>query len=162
MAPVQRYGTGWGPNLGRQPPGASPPPALPSPTCWAVSGDYCSSERRRPGSSAWTYCSQNCQVSSLRWKFQVGRNFKFELINSCLSLAHIQSFSPSWPLGSCRLARIVPRTGSQTVTQVSPGVRRADSDSLSVWLSLIPAVTDRWQLCSSVVSLSSCTSLHER
>ncbi len=42
--------------------------------------------------------------------FQVGRNFKFEPMNSCPSLAHIQSFSPSWPLalGSCRLAVLSP------------------------------------------------------
>jgi hypothetical protein len=68
-------------------------------------------------------------------------------MNCCPSLAHIQSFSPRWPLGSCRLAALCPGLGhchSLTVTQVCPGVRRADSDSLSVWLSslsLTPAVT---------------------
>ncbi len=40
--------------------------------------------------------------------FQVGHNFKFELMNNCLSLAHLQSFSPSWPFGSCRLAALSP------------------------------------------------------
>ncbi len=40
--------------------------------------------------------------------FQVGRNFKFELMNSCPSLAHVQSFSSSWPLGNCRLAALCP------------------------------------------------------
>ncbi len=39
------------------------------PTCWAVSGDCCSAERRLPESSAWICCSRCCQVSSLRWKF---------------------------------------------------------------------------------------------
>ncbi len=74
--------------------------------CWGVSlsGDCCSAERRRPGSRAWTCCSRCCQVSSLRWKIQAGHNFRFKLMNSYPSLAHIQSFSPSWPLGSCRLA----------------------------------------------------------
>ncbi len=87
--------------------------------------------------------------------FQVGRNFKFELRSCCPSLAQIQSFSPSWLLGSCRIAslRLVPRTGSLTVTQVCPRVRWADSDSLSVWLNLTPAVTDRWKLRTSVVCL---------
>jgi hypothetical protein len=39
---------------------------------------------------------------------QVGRNFRFEHMNSCPSLARIQSFRPSWPLGSCRLAALSP------------------------------------------------------
>jgi hypothetical protein len=43
--------------------------------------------------------------------FQVGRNFKFELVNCCPSLAHILSFNPSWPLGSCRLAALCPGLG---------------------------------------------------
>ncbi len=43
--------------------------------------------------------------------FQVGRNFKFELMNSCPSLAQMQSFSPSWPLGSCRLAALCSGLG---------------------------------------------------
>ncbi len=34
IAPARRNGAGWG----RQLPGAPPPPASPSPTCWAVSG----------------------------------------------------------------------------------------------------------------------------
>ena len=96
-------------------------------------------------------------------KFQVsggnGRNFKFELMNCCPSDWHICSHLAQIGHLACR---IVLRTGSLTVTQVGPRVRRADSDSLSVWLSLTPAVTDRWQLCTSVVCLSSCTSLHER
>jgi hypothetical protein len=47
--------------------------------------------------------------------------------------------------------------------------RVTDSHTGRLWsppgrlgLSLTPAVTDRWQLCTSVVRLSSCTSLHER
>jgi hypothetical protein len=43
--------------------------------------------------------------------FQVGRNFKFELMNRCPTLAYIQSFSPSWPLGSCRLTALCPGLG---------------------------------------------------
>jgi hypothetical protein len=43
--------------------------------------------------------------------FQVGRNFKFELMNFCPSLAHMKSFSPSWPLGSCRLAALCSGLG---------------------------------------------------
>jgi hypothetical protein len=43
--------------------------------------------------------------------FQVGRNFKFELMNCCPSLAHMQLFSPSWPLGSCRLAALCSGLG---------------------------------------------------
>ncbi len=35
MAPARQDGAGWG---RRQLPGASPPPASPSPTCWMVSG----------------------------------------------------------------------------------------------------------------------------
>ncbi len=65
MAPARRDGLGWGHQL----PGAPPPLASPSPTCWAVSGDCCSGEQRRPWSSAWTCCSRCCQVSSLRWNF---------------------------------------------------------------------------------------------
>jgi hypothetical protein len=62
---ARRDGAGWGSQLS----GAPPPPASPSPTCWAVSGDCCSAERRRPGFRAWTCCSRCCQVSSWRWKF---------------------------------------------------------------------------------------------
>ena len=43
--------------------------------------------------------------------FQVGRNFKFELMNCCPSLALMQLFSPSWPLGSCSLAALCPGLG---------------------------------------------------
>ncbi len=43
--------------------------------------------------------------------FQVGHNFKFELMNCCPSLAHMQSFSPSRPLGSCRLAALCSGLG---------------------------------------------------
>ncbi len=48
MAPARLDGAGWGRLL----PGAPPPPVSPSPTCWAVSGDFYSAERRRPGSRA--------------------------------------------------------------------------------------------------------------
>ncbi len=63
---------GLGPQLGA--PAAPPPPASPSPPCWGVSGDCCSAEQRRPGSRAWTCCSDNVVAAA---KFQVeGGNFQ--------------------------------------------------------------------------------------
>ena len=51
------------------------------------------------------------QVTVSGGNFQVGRNFKFELMNCCPLLAHMQLFSPSWPLGSCRLAALCSGLG---------------------------------------------------
>jgi hypothetical protein len=58
----------------------------------------------------WICCSTH---SHYNFKFQVqggifkvGHYFKFELMNCCLSLARIQSCSPSWPLSSFRLAAL--------------------------------------------------------
>ncbi len=94
--------------------------------------------------------------------FQVGRNFKFELINCCPSLAHMQSFSPSWPLGSCRLAALCSGLGhrqSQRSALESAGQIRIHCQSGSSWF---PLWLKDGKLCTSVVSLSSCTSLHKR
>ncbi len=100
-------------------------------------------------------------------------NFKLE-VTSCLKLwtaahhrhihSHLANFSPSWPLGSCRLAALCPGLGhwqSHRSATESARQTRIHCQSGSAWL--LPALqADRWQLCSSVVCLSSCTSLHER
>ena len=101
MAPGRRDGAGWG----RQGPGAPPPPASPSPTCW---GRVCrwTETVLIPRMDLFSRCNVKFQV--LVGKFQVGRNFnlKFELMTSSPLPAHIQSSSPSWSLSSCRPAAL--------------------------------------------------------
>ena len=74
-------------------------------------GDGCSAEQRR--ARPWSCRSWTCSVaatSSIRWKisgkFQVERNYKFELIISGPLLGYLQSCSPCWPVSSCRPAAL--------------------------------------------------------
>ncbi len=127
MAPARRAGAGWG----RQGPGAPPwpPPASPSPT-WTCCGRVFSwtATGQRSWSRSWT-CSV-AATSSLIWKFsgkfQAECKYKFEL-----------SYSPCWPVRSCRPAALssgLSHCDWQSLRSAR-GVRRADSDSMSVWLS---------------------------
>jgi hypothetical protein len=75
-------------------------------------GDGCLAERLLPRFRAWTCCSDNNFKFQVQGgKFQVGHNFKLELMNSGPSMAHIQSCSPSWPISSCRLAALSSELG---------------------------------------------------
>jgi hypothetical protein len=70
-------------------------------------------------------------------------------------------------VGSCRLAALCQGLGhwqSQRSSPESAKQTRIHFQSGSAWLRVPqpPAVTYRWQLCTRVVSLSSCMSLHER
>ena len=147
----------------RQAPGAPPPPASPLPTCCGrVLQVSCTGQR--PWSRAWT-CSV-AATSSLRWKFsrkfQVERNYKFELIISDPLLGYLQFCSPCWPVSSCRpeaLSSGLSHWQSLRSAGESAGPTRIHCQSGSV-----PTVTDRWR----VVSRYKCsepelvTSLHER
>jgi hypothetical protein len=110
--------------------------------------------RQRAGRSVGTVVQLNCDcldpahglvaVAAAKFQvlggiFQVWRNFKFELMNCCPSLAHIQSFSSSWPLGSCRLAALCPGLGywqSHRSAPESAGQSRIHCQSGSAWLPL--------------------------
>ncbi len=50
--------------------------------------------------AAATHSQYNFKFQVQGGKFQLGRNFKLELMNRGPSLVHIQSCSPSWPLSS--------------------------------------------------------------
>ncbi len=134
-------------------------------------GDGCLAERLRPW---WTCCSCCChsqplQVYNFKFqvqggKFQVGRNFKFELMNRNPSLAHMQSCSPSWRLSSCRLAAFSSELGHwQSLRSARESARQTwihcQSDSgCSAWLPLRPTVTDR-QLYVQVLWAWACARL---
>ncbi len=111
MAPARRDGAGWGRQL---------PPAE------GLLHHLLPRHSQRAGRSVGTVVQLNgdgldpahglVAVAAAKFQvkggnFQVGRNFKFELMNCCPSLAHLQSFSPSWPLGNCGLAALCPGLG---------------------------------------------------
>ena len=109
MAPARRAGAGppLVPGWGRQGPGAPPPPASISPTCWGRVFSW-TATGQRPWSRSWT-CSV-AATSSIRWKiswkFQVERNSKFELVISGPLLGYLRSCSPCWPVSSCSPAAL--------------------------------------------------------
>ena len=111
MAPARRAGAGWGPNLGAPAARRFTSSGLAIANVLGSQGTvvHLNGDGLDPAHGLVAVAAAKFQVSG--GNFQVGRNFKFEIINSCLSLAHIQSFSPSWPLGSCRLAALCPGLG---------------------------------------------------
>ena len=138
MAPARRDGAGWG----RQLPGAPLPLASPSPTCWAVSGDCCSAERRRPWSRACTCCSRCCKVSSLRWKFSSWTWLQvrtYELLHICSHLAQV---------GHLVVAGL-PHCAQDWVTDSHTGLPRSPPDRLRFQVTVSLAQPDSrcdWQM----------------
>jgi hypothetical protein len=113
MAPARRDGAGWEP---RAPAPAAQPPwrhLLPRHSQHAgrsvgtvvqLNGDGLDPAHGRVAVAAAKFQEEGKKI-------QVGRNFKFKLMNCCPSLAHIQSFSPIWPLGIWRLGSLCPGLG---------------------------------------------------